>query len=248
MNNMALYDEVRQPPDNALKKITGGRLSGMTDISPQWRIETLTKQFGICGVGWKYEIKEKRIENGANDEKAAFVEIALYVKNDGVWSDPIPGLGGSMFVAKERNGLYVSDEAEKMALTNAISVACKALGIAADVYWGRNDTKYGRQTSSKESAPSASGDMTPEQAANVEIKFGKHSGKTIREIYKSDRPYLDWMMSEKCTNDFLKKVAGIVLNAANNAKQNKSEPDYEAFSQVDIDESQLPWYQGDISA
>lgn len=29
-----------------------------------------------------------------------------------------------------------------MALTDAISVACKALGVAADVYWNMDATKY----------------------------------------------------------------------------------------------------------
>lgn len=29
-----------------------------------------------------------------------------------------------------------------MALTDALSVACKALGIAADVYWDKDKTKY----------------------------------------------------------------------------------------------------------
>ena len=29
-----------------------------------------------------------------------------------------------------------------MALTDAISVSCKALGVGADVYWDKDDTKY----------------------------------------------------------------------------------------------------------
>ena len=114
----------------------------MTDINPMWRIKTLTEQFGVCGVGWKYEIVEKRLDKGAGDEIAAFVDINLYIKTNGEWSDAIPGTGGSMFVSKEKNGLYTSDECFKMALTDAISVSCKALGFGADVYWGKDNTKY----------------------------------------------------------------------------------------------------------
>ena len=33
-----------------------------------------------------------------------------------------------------------------MALTDAMSVACKALGVAADVYWQADKTKYTRDT------------------------------------------------------------------------------------------------------
>ena len=47
-----------------------------------------------------------------------------------------------MFVAKESKGLHTSDECFKMAMTDAISVACKALGIGADVYWEKDKTKY----------------------------------------------------------------------------------------------------------
>ena len=49
-------------------------------------------------------------------------------------------------MTNEKNGLYTSDECFKMALTDAISVACKALGIGADVYWDKDSTKY-NQTS-----------------------------------------------------------------------------------------------------
>lgn len=142
MDNLAIYNAVREVPQEALKEITGGRLKGMTDINPMWRISALTEQFGPCGFGWKYEITEKRLEPGANEEVAAFVDINLYIKVDSEWSEPIPGTGGSSFVTKESKGLYTSDECFKMALTDAISVACKALGFGADVYWDKDKTKY----------------------------------------------------------------------------------------------------------
>lgn len=142
---MELYDKLRAVPSTALKPITAGRLKGKSDINPMWRIEKLTETFGPCGVGWKYEITEQWLENGANDEIAAFCNINLYYKYNDEWSAPIPGTGGSSFVAKESKGLYTSDECYKMALTDAISVACKALGMAADVYWATDKTKYNTQ-------------------------------------------------------------------------------------------------------
>lgn len=142
MENLGIYESVRQVPQSAQREIQAGRLKGKTDINPMWRIKALTEQFGPCGIGWKYTITDKRLENGANNEVSAFVDIDLYIKVDGEWSDAIPGTGGSAFVASERNGLYTSDECFKMALTDAISVACKALGFGADVYWAKDVTKY----------------------------------------------------------------------------------------------------------
>lgn len=142
MENMRLYNALRTPPEEAKKPIKGGRLRGMTDINPMWRIKALTEQFGPCGVGWVYSITEKRLEPGANGEIAAFVDIELSVKIGDEWSRPIPGTGGAAFVSNEQGGAHTSDECFKMALTDAISVACKALGAAADVYWERDRTKY----------------------------------------------------------------------------------------------------------
>jgi len=143
MENTELWNNVKQPPESALKKITGGRLSGMTDISPQWRFLVLTEQFGPCGVGWKYTVDKLWPESGSDGQIFAFAQVSLFTKDSDVWSEPIPGIGGSMLVTKESAGLHSSDEGYKMAVTDALSVACKALGIAADIYMGLWDgSKY----------------------------------------------------------------------------------------------------------
>lgn len=141
-DNLAIYNAVRQPPKEALKEIQAGRMKGKSDINPMWRLKVLTEQFGMCGVGWKYIITKQWLETGGKDEQSAFVNIELFVKVDGEWSAAIPGTGGSSFVAAESRGLYTSDECFKMALTDAISVACKALGVAADIYWNSDRSKY----------------------------------------------------------------------------------------------------------
>lgn len=143
MDNLSLYNKVRSVPSEAKKNIGGGRLKGMTDINPMWRIKKLTEEFGVCGIGWKYTIDRQWTEVAEDStEISAFCNISLYVKVDGEWSEAIPGTGGSMFLAKEKTGMYMSDECFKMALTDAISVACKALGFGADVYWQGDRTKY----------------------------------------------------------------------------------------------------------
>lgn len=145
MDNLKFYNMARAVPDEAKKPITAGRLKNMTDINPMWRIKQLTEMFGACGIGWWYEITDKQIVcDETTNQKAAFVDILLYYKDpeSGKDSHGIPGTGGSSFVAQERNGAYLSDECFKMALTDAISVAAKALGVAADVYYAADRTKY----------------------------------------------------------------------------------------------------------
>ena len=68
---------------------------------------------------------------------------------DGEWSAAIPGTGGSAFVTEEKSGLHTNDECYKMALTDAISVACKSLGFGANVYWEKDsESKYTKPTKS----------------------------------------------------------------------------------------------------
>lgn len=148
MQNLKIYNAVRNVPHEAQRKIMGGRLKGKTDINPMWRIKTLTEQFGVCGFGWYTEIIDQWIEEGANNEVSAYVKINLFIKMDGEWSKPIVGIGGSMYLTKEEKGIYTDDECFKKAYTDAISVACKALGIGADIYWGEDATKYTREEKS----------------------------------------------------------------------------------------------------
>lgn len=143
-DNLEYWNRLRSVPKEALKTINAGRLKGMSDINPVFRLQAMTDAFGVCGIGWRYEITKQWTETYGNEIKG-FCNINLYVKVDGEWSDAIPGTGGSAFVTMERNGAYVNDEVYKMALTDALSVAMKSLGVAADIYFSKGadlGTKY----------------------------------------------------------------------------------------------------------
>jgi len=149
-SNLSIYEQVRTVPENALRKIEAGRLKGKSDINPIFRIKTLTSLFGPVGFGWYTEVVREWTEVSENGEVAVFVDINLFVKKDGEWSKPILGTGGNKLLSLEKkfeNGVqalvpYLDDEAYKKAYTDAISVACKAIGIGADVYWDADATKY----------------------------------------------------------------------------------------------------------
>jgi len=145
MSNMKHYDNLKSVPRDALKEISFGKLKGKSDISPQWRYEVMTREFGVCGIGWKYEIVSTWTHE-VKEEVMLFVQINLYVRNEELWSEPIPAIGGDFVLQKDKNGLHGNDEAYKMAITDALGYAMKYLGVAADVYRGlANDSKYGRQ-------------------------------------------------------------------------------------------------------
>jgi hypothetical protein len=152
LENTKLWESWRHVGPGMLKQISGGNLNGMTDINPLWRFRALTEAFGPIGIGWN--VKEvERWTNEAAGEVGAFVKVQLRIKfvdevGNEAWSEPIEGIGGSKLCGKG-HGAGLNDEAWKMATTDAISVACKALGMAADVYTGKQSHSDEDQQGSK---------------------------------------------------------------------------------------------------
>ena len=113
----------------------------------------MTEQFGQIGIGWYYTVERFWTESGAQGEVMAFVHIHLHTKTREGWSAPITGIGGSALVAKESAGLRANDEGYKMATTDALSVAMKQLGVAADIYMGLWDGSKYREPAVNKNAP-----------------------------------------------------------------------------------------------
>jgi hypothetical protein len=201
---MKIWNNLKQPPESALKTIEGGRLKGMTDVNPQWRYQAMTEQFGLCGIGWKYDIERLWIEE-AGDQVCAFAHIKLYIADDGEWGYPIPGVGGSMMVAKEKAGLHVSDECYKMAITDALSVAMKMIGVASDIYMGLWDgSKY------KERPKPKTKEMTKEESKEI-LKLGESVTMTDAETIR----FVKWVASENGVDPRSAELVNLVLPEEN---------------------------------
>ena len=180
MENMAVYEQLQTPPNNALKPIGFGNLKGKSDINPQWRYEALTRVFGMCGIGWKFEAVDHFTQELPSGELMVFVKVNLYVfdKESKQWSEPIVGWGGDYLIKKDKNGIHGNDEAMKMATTDALGTAAKMLGVAADVYRGIvqngvSDSKYARRDYAAQTAqnrPQATQNAKPTTSAKAPVK------------------------------------------------------------------------------
>lgn len=145
MDNLELYKGWANVPKEAQKPFDNGTFKG-TDINTMWRIKVLTERFGPCGVGWYFNIKRVWSESLGDQcgEILSNAEIELFIKYNGEWSKPIAGIGGNKMLSyiKSRDSYKPSDEAYKMAVTDAFGNACRNLGIGANVYWANDKTKY----------------------------------------------------------------------------------------------------------
>lgn len=222
MENMTLWQALSTTPKNAQKSIAAGRLKGFTDINPMWRLKMLTELFGACGVGWKVDIVDRWIECGANGEQSAFVLAELSFKENGEWSAPVVGLGGSAFVAKERNGLYTSDECYKMAFTDAVGSCCKMLGMSEDIYFAQGYTKYTapKQTPPPKESPQQAPTQTPtetpppppaplcEQCGSEikEVRFKSGAKRSAVEIVNYSKQTFGAQLCYSCTSNRIKEA------------------------------------------
>lgn len=191
-NNLKIWNDVKQAPPQFLKKIEFGYLKGKTDINPQWRFMAMTQAFGVIGHGWTYRIVRTWSETGADGQAMAFAEVAVKTKLNGEWGEEFSGIGGSTIVELAKGNLKSNDEGYKMAVTDALSVAFKAVGVAADIYLGNYDgSKYVRDLSEAY----VNNDALLEQAKNeinsatakeqLNTIFAKYKGTQIRAEVKS---------------------------------------------------------------
>ena len=147
--SIELFRAQARPPQEALKTIEFGRLKGKSDINPQWRIEALTETYGLYGLGWFVQIKDKDVfDVPETQEKMLFLTLELYVRDWSIpdeykWFGPAIGIGGDYIIVRDKNGVHGNDEAYAMAMTDALGKAAKLFGIANDIYRGKFDSKYG---------------------------------------------------------------------------------------------------------
>lgn len=209
MSNMEKWERLSKPPAWALKTIGGGRLKGKTDINPQWRYKAMTEAYGPCGVGWKYKIVRLWNEPAAKGEVFCFAEIEVFTATEGGWSDAIPGSGGHMLIVNEKNGLYSNDEGYKMAVTDALSVALKMLGVASSIYEGGNhESKYSTPVERNVSAePIDIATITGQQADDLKqiiANSGRDVNKTIADMNR--RWKTNWIVLTDITTDKYKTI------------------------------------------
>lgn len=182
-HNLRFYNKGRELPADAIKPIVSGRLKGKSDVNPMWRMKRMTEIFGPIGFGWKYVIDKQWTETYGTETKC-FCNVLLYVRDPETkeWSEPIPGCGGSSIVTLERNGAYVNDEGYKMALTDALSIAMKPLGIGANIWYGpkangHNESKYEEGTRDQSNQQASPGKV------NRQVKLeGETLQRAIAEI------------------------------------------------------------------
>jgi hypothetical protein len=152
-----------------------------------WRIKVLTEVFGPAGFGWwTNNVRYDFVECEETKEINVFCELDLYVKDPetGEISQPIYGIGGNTYLKQWRSGPKASDEAKKMAYTDALGIACKALGVGHDIWYSNDRTKYTMPNSDAVTKPAKESKPAEEEKAEPKQEHTADTASVIAEIDK----------------------------------------------------------------
>lgn len=99
--------------------------------------------------------------------------------------------------------------------------------------------------------------MTNENAADIKLHFGKHKGKTLREVFDKDKGYINWLLNNERTDKNIKQACELIVNAVKKSKEKKpqAEPteslndtlEQGSFYDVADDDIPLPWDSEDAN-
>jgi uncharacterized protein (DUF3820 family) len=103
--------------------------------------------------------------------------------------------------------------------------------------------------------------MTATDAAAIKLTFGKHKGKTLKDLYQSDKSYLEWLIKQDRTDAVIKKAIQTMFDAVANKSQQKQqqppqppvehqappEPPAGMFDGVEVSDDDLPFNMTDAS-
>lgn len=137
-----------------------------TAVKPIYCDQRMTEQFGPCGEGWGINAPKFQIVP-AEKEVLVYCTVSIW---HGSRENIVYGVGGDKIVAMMSSGPRTSDEAFKMAFTDAIGNAMKHLGMSADIHMGLfDDAKYVADLKREfgEEAPAPSAAQAPAQKSEA---------------------------------------------------------------------------------
>lgn len=166
MSNLKFWDSVSKT-DEAYTKSSNQNGHNSTSINGHYMIKKATEAFGICGIGWGYDIVEERFDDGEEvykkNENGGFDVVGNNVNHTiklRLWFE-LDGKRGELFdfghtpykYWSQRNSKWICDsEVSKKSLTDAIKRCLSKIGVCADVFLGEWDNSAYRQEAGQELA------------------------------------------------------------------------------------------------
>jgi hypothetical protein len=117
---------------------------------------------------------------------------------------------------------YAREEQEKKGMDGSQVTGASssyARKYALNGMFAIDDTKDSDTTNQGEDKPQVKMESV-EDAAGYKLTFGKHSGKTLGELFKTERKYIEWLYDNESTEPVIKQGISILLQAAIRSRAN----------------------------
>jgi hypothetical protein len=117
---------------------------------------------------------------------------------------------------------FAREEAEKKGMDGSQVTGASssyARKYALNGLFAIDDTKDSDTTNQGEDKPQVKMESV-EDAAGYKLTFGKHSGKTLGELFKTERKYIEWLYDNESTEPVIKQGISILLQAAIRSRAN----------------------------
>lgn len=158
----------------------------------------------LLGISSEYEIIDK-VQN-YEDGFFAFSVKCILKKNEKIVTE---GLGHSnsrerKYLGGKQDVYMLGNTCLKMAKKRALVDATLTVASLSDIF--TQDMEDMTQFEEEERVET----MSLNDAKNIKVTFGKYSGKTLGEIYKNDKGYINWL-AEKSRDDGIARACKMLL-------------------------------------
>nr|WP_203363183.1 hypothetical protein [Bacillus sp. REN10] len=166
----------------------------------------------LFGVTSEYEVTE-RIQDYDKGFFAFTVCCRIY-KNDMKITEGIGHCNTREKKYKNQDSYSVANTCLKMAKKRAQIDATLTIASLSDIFGGEmeDDLQDYLQTEQIET-------MTSHDAGAIKLTFGKFKGKTLGDIYRSDKSYLTWLVGQDRTDAVIKKAIETMFAAVEQSSQ-----------------------------
>lgn len=220
--NKDLWNRVCKTDPKNVKEITGKQYRGNSP-KPYSIVEHLTEEFGPCGIGWGFTIKNERMERLSVDDVLHVAVVNFWYALDGKRGE-IEQIGQTKATyMSSKDKLIVDEDAPKKSVTDALIKCASYIGFAGDIFAGRwDDSKYVQSVNAEYRAKEAEAKATPADAKALdELRGAAMEGSaalvakftTMNAEAASHPPTKEWFAGFWKTHGVALKAAGAKADA-----------------------------------
>lgn len=213
-----------------LLKPGGEKICMLFGLNPEYEFLATTEDYQ--SEFFSYNIKCTLFKNGypcaqgvgscnSKEKKYRYINVDEVPENYTGYSEKFTNNYGKVkFKIENNDTCSLVNTILKMAKKRAFIDAVLQVASLSEIF---TQDMEDMQEFNRQEEQAATANMTAEEAGRIKLNFGKHKGKTLSEIYKEDKGYLEWMLTSDKTSVPNKTAISIMFNAVKDVVEKKKQ-------------------------